>query len=292
MKQVLLVVIISLIAFASEGNLDSFCASKKGDTGHYKSGSNYYIFKGPFLYKFEEEQIRLIFSKYEIRSVKEYKGKLYILTPDYVFVHNLNNYEFVTSFPSTHLPIIQKHQSAQDMTIMNDKLFIAHGSLGLMKIDLSSYNVESAHNFDLPHDSSQVSTATGIDNDGKRIFVMLDNVTYNFSTKKRAFEGLVILDENMNQDNVLSIRQNREALHMPKAVIHNGFLISKNIQNLYFYEISELNKIKSLWPKRRLYDFAGDDLASTPAIVDGKVYGCFNQYDGLTFKYFHREFKL
>ncbi|MFG1493747.1 hypothetical protein [Halobacteriovorax sp. ZH4_bin.1] len=292
MKQILLVVIISLIAFASEANLDSFCASKKGDTGHYKSGDNYYIFKGPFLYKFEEEQIRLIFSKYEIRSVKEYNGKLYILTPDYIFVHSLNDYEFITSFPSTNQKIVKKHQTAQDMTIMNDKLFVAHGSLGLIKIDLTAYSIESIHSFDLPHDPSQVSTATGIDNDGEKIFVMLDNVTYNFSTKKRAFEGLVVLDNNMNQDKVISIRQNREALHMPKAIVHDGYLVSKNIQNLYFYKISDFAKAKTLWPKRRLYDFAGDDLASTPAIIDGKVIGCFNQYDGISFKYFHREFKL
>ncbi|MEH0861954.1 MULTISPECIES: hypothetical protein [unclassified Halobacteriovorax] len=292
MKQFLLVLAIFISSVSAQASLDQFCKSKKGDTGHYKNGDNYYIYKGAFLYKFEEDQIRLIFSKYEIRSVREYDDKIYILTPDYVFVHRLGDYEFVTSFPTTDQQMTKKHQTAQDMAILNDKLFIAHGSLGLIKIDLLGNSIESNHQFDLPHERGQVSTATGIDTYNGRLFVMLDNVTYNFSTKKRAYEGLVILDENMNQQRVVPIRQNREALHMPKAIISGGFLISRNMQNLYFYKLSELDRVRTLWPKRRLYDFAGVDLDSNPWISNGQVYGCFNRYDGKGFEYMHREFQL
>lgn len=292
MKQILLVLVICAITLSTYANLDTFCESKKGDTGHYKNGDNYYIYKGPFLYKFEDDQIRLIFSKYEIRSVREYGKKLYILTPDYIFVHGLGDYEFITSFPSTNQTISKKHETAQDMAILNNKLYIAHGSLGIIKIDLQSNSIESTHFFDLPHETGQLSTATGIDTDSRRIYVMLDNVTYNFSTKKRAYEGLVILDENLNQERVVPIRQNREALHMPKAIISGEYLVSRNLQNLYFYKLGNIDRVKTLWPKRRLYDFAGVDLKSNPWITNNKVYGCFNLYNGKDTKYMHRQFQL
>lgn len=292
MKQLVLFIFISLMALTSSANLDEFCEAKQGDTGHYKSGDNYYIYKGAYLYKFEQDQIRLIFSKYEVRAVKEYKGKLYILTPNHIFVRNLNDYSFNTSFATTDQTIVKSHQQAQDMTIADEFIYIAHGSLGLIKISIASQAIETTHEFTLPHEKGQISTATGIDYSQGKLFVMLDNVTYNFSTRKRAFEGLVMLDQNLNQIREIPIRQNREALHMPKAIVANGFLISKNIQNLYFYKISEFDRVKTLWPKRRLFDFDGVDLDSTPAIENGKVYGCFNQYDGKSFKYMHKEFQL
>ena len=181
MKNVLMIIMTTLFTLNSLASLDAFCESKKGNTGHYKNGDNYYIYKGPNLYKFEDGFTRLIFSKYEVRSVKEHKDRLYILTPMNVFVRDLKDFSYVTSFPTTNSQVSKKHQTAQDMTIIGDSAYIAHGSLGLIKINLESFSIDTVHQFTLPHDPGQISTATGIASDGNRIFTMLDNVTYNYS---------------------------------------------------------------------------------------------------------------
>lgn len=280
------------LSISTYANTDLFCKVKGDGTTHYKTKKSHYIFKGRKLYKFENEMTTLLPSKYPIKAVKEYNDKIYILTGEHIFVRHLSDLSFDFAFNTSLTQLNKRHEEAQDLAIVNGVIYVAHGSKGVVKIDPMSGSILDQRTFDLPHDTGHISTATGISSVNNLLYVMMDNVTYNFSTKKRAFEGLVILNESLNQEKVISIRQSREALHYPKSFATNEFLISRNLHNLYFYDMKKMNKARSLWPKRRLYNFDGLMLASNPAFYNNEVSGCFSKYVNGKSVYFYRKFKL
>lgn len=284
--------LLFIMSFTTLANSDHFCQVKKGGTTHYKTPSSHYIFKGINLYRIENETTRLIPTKYPIKAVREFEDKLYILTGEYIFVRSLNDFTHQFEIKTTKVDLIKKHQEAQDMEFLNGALYVAHGSQGVVKIDPRSGEILSHRKFDLPHEPSQISTATGISSINDKLYVMMDNVTYNFSTKKRAFEGLVITNDELMAERIIPIRQSREALHYPKSFATKKFLISRNLQNLYYYEMKKMNSARTLWPKRRVFNLGGLQLSSNPALINGEISGCFSKYKDDKFTYHYRTFKM
>ena len=288
----LIAIMIGLTVFANS-ELQSFCKNsiksegsilQKDDISFYQGSEKKYAYGrshniGNFLKVFNGEQTETIPFDFKIMDMKEHGDKIYILQPQNLMVLKKDTLELESLFKTTNQFIEKKHQIAREFEILNDAVFIAHGSLGLSIIDKTDGRIIKEAVFELPHHEKQISSATGIAISKEHIYLAYDNVTYDFNRKKRAFEGLLILDHHLNKLKALSIKQNREALHEPSLSIIDGKLYSQNLQNIYVYTTKNILKAKNLWPKRRLFKFnKGSQLMGKPIIEKGKIKGCFSKY--------------
>jgi len=289
----IIAIMVGLSVFASV-ELQSFCKNsiksegsilQKDDISFYKGSDKTYAYGkshtiGNFLKVFKgDQEVETIPFDYKIMDMKEDGDKLYILQPQYLMILDKQSLALISIAKTTNQYIEKKHQIAKEFEIYNDAIFIAHGSLGLSVLDKTNGTILKEVVFELPHHEKQISSATGIAISKDRVYLAYDNVTYDFNRKKRAFEGLLVLDIHLNKLKAISIKQNREALHEPSLSIIDGKLYSQNLQNIYVYSTKNILKAKHFWPKRRLFKFNnGSQLMGKPMIEKGKIKGCFSKY--------------
>ncbi len=235
--------------------------------GFYKNGSRYSI---P--------------SRDEVIDLKEVGERIFILSFDTVLVLDKTTLIPLNAFSTTDTYIEHKHQMPREIEVIAEKIYVAHGSLGISEIDMTT-NTRTEKLFELPHAKNHLSAATGIavDRNENKVYIAYDNVTYDFGKKTRAFEGLVIADKSLNKLKAISIKQNREALHEPSLELIDGMLYSQNLDFIFVYPTKKLMRARKLWPKRRLFSFTNkSQLMSQATISNGKVKGCFSKYDPST----------
>jgi hypothetical protein len=302
----ILALMIGLSVYAST-NLQNFCKDsiksegsmlQKDEVNFYKGKDRTFAYGrshkiGNYLKVFKGESEETIPFDFKIMDMKEVGDKIYILQPQHFMVLNSSTLALEALHKTTHQFIEKKHQIAREFEIIGESVYIAHGSFGLVVLNKNTGLITKEAVFDLPHAKNHLSSATGIAVAKDRIYMAYDNVTYDFNTKKRAFEGLLILDHELNKLKAIPIKQNREALHEPSLSIIDGDLYSQNLEHIYVYSTKKIMRAKKFWPKKRLFRFFdGARLMSKPIIEKDKLKGCFSKYnpDTDSFSAFFREF--
>lgn len=295
LKVIQLLVISSLFSHASfaDTHMEEVCKNSitvngsmvsKDDINFYKGAERVYTFgkshtKGYFLSVFHNGPLKELSFQFRPYDLKEKDGKIYILFGHEIKVLDKNNFGVINTFKTSAKKISKLHELASELEVTEDKIYIAHGSLGLVVLKTEDGEVLHEKKFELPHSNSHISRATGIALQADRIYLAYDNVTYDFNSKKRAFEGLLISDLQLNRLKTTSIKVKREALHEPSLDIIDGMLVSQNLTNIYVYKMNNLMKDKWFWPRKRLYNFDGFNFLGNPYLENGLIKGCFSRYD-------------
>ena len=108
---------------------------------------------------------------------------------------------------------------------------------------------------------------------------MFDNITYDFGDKTRAFEGMVLADQKtLKTQKIIWLNQKREALHEPSLERDGDVLYSQNLHIIFNYRIDKIEKLRSLNPNRRLYNFNRRALIGKPMVENKTITGCFREY--------------
>lgn len=192
---------------------------------------------------------------------------------------SLETNEVIESYPTsyTDLPLSSKYERAKAITKSGDLLYIANGERSLAVFDTSLLKLVNERKLSLPQVGTHRSWVTGLSIFEGKIYVGIDNITYNFSTKKRALEGIAIYDVNsLERLHIVSIRQNLEAYHEPKLFTYKGSIISNNLFLYFFNDAKRLLKQKKITPQRRLYKFeAGVPIGTLTPYGDSFI-GCFS----------------
>ncbi|EQC51568.1 hypothetical protein [Bacteriovorax sp. DB6_IX] len=289
----MIAILIGLSVYANV-HMKGFCKNSiksegsvlhKDDISFYESQGRTYAYgksldEGNFLKIFTKEGVETIPFDYKVMDMKEVGNQIFLLQPQNLMVLDKETLKLEGLYKTTHQYLEKKHQIAREFEVLGDQIFIAHGSFGLSVLDKKTGEITKEAIFNLPHGPNQISQATGIAISKEHIYLSYDNVTYNFGTKKRAFEGLLVLDHELNKLKALSIKQNREALHEPSLSIVDGKLYSQNLGHIYVYPTKNILKAKNFWPKRRLFKFNNESqLLGKPIIKKDKLKGCFSKYN-------------
>ena len=132
--------------------------------------------------------------------------------------------------------------------------------------------------FDVQKKATHESRLTGLEIFQDKIYMMFDNVTYDFGDKTRAFEGMLIVNKkDLKREKILWLNQKREALHEPSLERDGNVLYSQNLHLIFNYKIDKIDRMRSLNPNRRLYNFNNRKLVGTPIVKEKTIYGCFRE---------------
>jgi hypothetical protein len=212
---------------------------------------------------------------------------IWALTDSELLQVSLENNEVTSSYPTT-FGILgdSKYEVAKTITKNNHLLYISNGEKSLTVFDTNLLKLINEKKLSLPQEGNHRSWITGLSLFEGKLYAGIDNITYNFSTKKRALEGIAIYDaKTLERLHIVSIRQNLEAYHEPKLFTYNGSIISNNLFLYFFNDAKKLLKQKKITPQRRLYRFNSGEPIGTLAPYKDSFIGCFINRDrsGATF---------
>ncbi|OUR95487.1 hypothetical protein A9Q84_16775 [Halobacteriovorax marinus] len=249
-------------------------------------GSSTFIFgktrkNGNFITKLDNDEIKTLDQlDLKIHDLKESGDKLYALSNNSILVLDKLSLNELTIFKTSKDNISLKHQRASEIEIIQDKIFIAHGSLGLIVLNKKTGEMVDHNEYSLPHKKGHISRATGLAIWEDKILLAYDNVTYNYGSKKRAFEGLLVADLiTLEKIKTTSINTRREALHEPSLDFVDGKLFSQNLHLIFEYDLNKLLKAKYFWPMKRRWFFDGHEIIGKPLLSNGKIRSCFKKYN-------------
>ena len=170
-----------------------------------------------------------------------------------------------------------KYEVAKAMTQKDHLLYIANGERSIALFDPQLEKIVNEKRLELPQENAQRSWATGISIAQDYLYLGIDNITYNFSTKKRAFEGIAIYNRfTLERVHIVSVRQNLEAYHMPRLFTYKNSIISNNLFLYFFNDAQKLLKQKKITPQRRMYQFSAGKPFGTLTPYGDHFIGCFN----------------
>ncbi len=208
----------------------------------------------------------------------EDNGYIYTLYSNQIIVKDANNLNVVMKMKTTKNPITNKHQAASEIHIEGNNIYIAHGSLHLVIMDKKSGLTINQVKYDIQKKKSHISRLTGLEVHNNKIYMMYDNVTYDFGDQTRAFEGMLIVDKtSLKPIKQIWIKQSQEALHEPTLNRDGNTLYSQNLHLIFNYNIDKLERLRTLRPNRRLYNFDNLKLIGKPIVKDRKISGCFKK---------------
>ena len=250
------------------GSLNNYAIGKKVNNGYFVDITN----KDNELITSTKEQMLP-------KDLKEHDSKIYILFADRIQVRDALNYNLITEFPTVKSPITDKYQAAWELSIVEDKIFVAHGSRHLVIINRLNGKILDQKKYDVQKKASHRSMLTGIEIYQNKIYMMFDNITYDFGDKTRAFEGMVLAKQNdLKAQKVIWLNQNKEALHEPGLERDGEILYSQNLHIIFNYRIDRIEKLRTLRPNRRLYNFNRRALVGKPMVSNKTIEGCFREY--------------
>ena len=251
-----------------KGNENNYAIGKKQGTGYFLDITN--------------KSNELTFSSSEKmlpKDLKEYEGKIYILFADRIQVRDSINYNLLHEFATLKSPIANKYQAAWEIEILDDKIYMAHGSEHLVILNRATGKIIDKKKFDVQKKPSHRSILSGIEVYQNKIYMMFDNITYDFGDKTRAFEGMVLADQKtLKTQKIIWLNQKREALHEPSLERDGDVLYSQNLHIIFNYRIDKIEKLRSLNPNRRLYNFNRRALIGKPMVENKTITGCFREY--------------
>ncbi len=219
-----------------------------------------------------------ILTEYLPLDTKENDGYIYTLFANQIIVRDALTLNVVMKIKTTKNSITNKHQAASELHIVDNNIYVAHGSLHLVVIDKKSGSIINNTKYDVQKKPSHVSRMTGIEVYNGTIYMMFDNVTYDFSDQTRAFEGMLNVDlKTLKPTKQIWINQRVEALHEPSLQRDGENLYSQNLHLVFNYKVKNLNRLRTLRPNRRLYNFDNFKLLGSPIISQGKIKGCYTK---------------
>ncbi|EQC47470.1 hypothetical protein [Bacteriovorax sp. Seq25_V] len=282
MKRVLLIAMLSFAVVAS--NLNEFCSEHRnkslGEISFFHVNNNTIATVANKLHLFDSNQnlINSVEFDQPIVDVKTQNDVTFVLLATKIVKIDNTDLNPLQTYDLS-LQATNKNELPHGFTLKDDKFYIAYGTHGLVIFDPLKSEV-NVFQYTLPHDKGQVSKATGVAVNGNELILLFDNVTYDFSTEKRAFEGIVQTNINsLNNYKAISIRADREALHEGNLYISGNKLYSQHLHILFEYDLKKLQKAKYFWPQRRLFNFGGKQILGRADVVDKNVHGCFSSYD-------------
>lgn len=289
-----LVIIITLLLNCSLFAND-FCKDIKNEQVEFKNlNGSLFSFTNFKITEFEnnfsiKQQIDI---NDKIIDLKVFNDKIYVLHEDKVSIYTK---EFILlNQISIKMSIFSKHDLPTSFELHENKIYIGHGERGLVVINIDDESQE-IYSYPLPHASTQRSKITGIAIHGQFLIMLFDNITYDFNTDKRAFEGVVISSfDNLKSGHAISIRQDREAHHEGNLYISGNKLYSQHLHILFELDIKKLLNGKYFYPQRRLFNFEDQYIYGRATVINKNVIGCFRQYEPETdtFKLSFNTFKI
>ncbi len=285
MKRALLIALLSFVVAAS--NLEQFCSEglnkSLGEISFFHLDEATLATANNSLHLFDENGVLLISKSFDqpIIDISTSNNSTYVLLPSKIIKINNVNLNTEDSY-DLKLVVQSSNDLPHGFTIKDETFYIAYGKHGLVKMNMNDRELK-IFSFTLPHDKGQISKTTGVAINGTDLFLLYDNVTYDFSTNKRAFEGVVMTSlEQLNNYKAISIRADREALHEGNLYIRDGKLYSQNLHILFEYDLNKLKKAKYFWPQRRLFNFEGNQILGRATVKNKTISGCFKNYDQST----------
>ena len=232
------------------------------------------------------EEIVKLNLKGEIRDIKLENEIVYILIGTELRVYDISQLKFVSNIRT--LPEnyeYTKYIIPFELTVSENKIFIAHGEIGIIQVAKENLVIEKVLNIIVPQPhSGHRSLFSGVAFNNDQLFIGVDNITYDFGKKKRAFEGVVVFDLEKNKNTkVISVNQRQEAYHEPSMIFSDRKLYINNL-NLYFEHGLKniMNTRRYLRPDKRIYNFKPGYLVNKGFIKNGHMHGCFEERE--TFK--------
>jgi hypothetical protein len=121
-------------------------------------------------------------------------SQAYILTYTDLELWDLTTKNKIESFPTTLTKrTLQYKEHAAAMVRFGDKLFIAHGRLGVSVFDIKTQKLTNEIPL-LQDQAPYESMATGIAIQGDKAYVLMDSFTLSPADQKQAFRGFVAID--------------------------------------------------------------------------------------------------
>mgnify|MGYP000082502772 CR=1 FL=1 len=281
MKRVLLLSLLSLCSYA-QTSLDLACSQIKKPIIRIASNNLIMGSKNGLIKSFNLSNKSLIkeFSlNIKVNDFEIMGENLWVLSNRELHKVDLELGKVIESFPTSYNDYqdATKYEIAKAITKKDHLLFIANGERSLTVFDTQLLKLVDEKIFDLPQKGKHRSWATGLSIHNGKIFVGVDNITYNFSNKTRALEGIAIYDlETLKRDHIVTIRQNLEAYHEPRLFTYKGSIISNNLFLYFFNDAKKLLTQKKITPQRRLYKFDSGEPVGSLMPYGNSFLGCFS----------------
>jgi WD40 repeat protein len=281
MKRILLLSLFCLSSFA-QNSLNQACSEIKKPMTRVLGETLFMASKSGEIRSFDLKTNKLITTLNIEKRINDFEvlgNTLWAISNNELHMIDLSSGQVMGSFPTSYddLEMNSKYEVAKAITSKDHLLYIVNGEKSLAIFDTDLLKITKERKFSLPQKGNHRSWATGISIFGDKLYVGVDNITYNFSTKKRALEGIVIYDiETLNRDHIVSVRQNLEAYHMPRLFTYKGSIISNNLFLYFFNDAKKLLKQKKITPQRRLYQFDSGEPVGSLAPYGNTFVGCFS----------------
>lgn len=233
--------------------------------------SVYFFFK-----EVQASPIHIFISDYIIDFVRV-DSSLYVLTFEGLREYDFSSGILLGEYPTYELKTksFNKYELPTALAFGNGKLYITHGELGLSSFNIETRNLDSQVDFKIEQDHGQRSWATGIAFYNDQLYVAFDNITYDYNSKKRAFEGIVVFDDELNTVFKRRLNQAREAYHEPYLSIDKSHLIMRNLDLNFIFTFKSIFQTKGLRPLKRIYNYDGHRPLGILSYKSKRIEGCF-----------------
>tara|TARA_B100001248_G_scaffold262685_1_gene260903 strand:- start:8040 stop:9008 length:969 start_codon:yes stop_codon:yes gene_type:complete len=236
-----------------------------------------------------------------VLDLQIYQDSLFVLTRNGLIERSLKDYQ-VKGIYKTHPKIyFERKEHPTAMQLVGDKIYIAHGRLGMSVFDIATRSVNHIEIF-TELKEGELSMATDLVYDGKQLFVLLDNYHIKEAPKDiPVFRGIVVYSP-VDREVSKVVRLRDPGATGINLVGEDYLLISfHGFPNLVMYSKAALlnasttvdEPIKALsrawkYPDEKYGSHRGDFY-----LYGSKIYTCFLQSeDEKTFHYARRIFSL
>lgn len=269
---------LSLASFAQD-----ICKEVKNENIEFKYFNNHlFSISQSTLSKFDQNYnlIKQIELEGKIVDLQFIDGQFYILHTNKISIYDQEfslEDEIVLKLNNSSV-----HDLPTSLAISQEKIYVGHGEHQLLVINKNDLTQEK-YQYPLPHAKSQRSKVTGLVIHESNLIMLLDNITYDFSTNKRAFEGVLVIALNdLKSAKPISIRQEVEAHHEGSLFISGGKLYSQHLHIVFELDIKKLLTGKYFYPQRRLFNFDGKNIYGRATVINKNIVGCFRKYEPQT----------
>jgi len=219
--------------------------------------------------------------EHRTRALKIVENKLYVLGNDTLSAIDLITQKTLFSIPTQDIVSQQQltkyHLSARGFDIINNIAYVAHGTLGLMVIDLKSKMIlEQVHITPPQPEGKHISMIEDIKikQDGTAI-VAYDNYTGEIMGA-RAFEGFALIDiYNLSPLKFKAIKQYAEALARVQILSVKNEIAINNFGLLFNYNPNKIWSDRYAVPQRRLWSFPNKGaIIGRPFMTKDHIFAC------------------
>lgn len=204
--------------------------------------------------------------------------------------------EAIKKYPTHNLSVEpEKYNKAYGLSVDEKSVYIAHGGLGIVRFDIQDEKPIEHINPDVNPGNSHRSYTTDLIVINDKLYLGMDNITYDFNSKTRAFEGYAILNKSdFKLVKRIPINQKREALFEPK-LFYNKAKNEMIMSTWYLHFTNKLDKLEKsnlFVPERRIYRYKKGKPIGLASVKNGQITGCFRDDNELPAQSFAHTQKL